>query len=63
MAVRLLPCRCKRCFSVRVSEQEVIEMNRRFGGDVSLNAPVRDEGTLANGRIGSSIKAQVRNHT
>jgi RNA polymerase sigma-32 factor len=27
-----------------VGEQEVIEMNRRFGGDVSLNAPIRDEG-------------------
>jgi RNA polymerase sigma-32 factor len=27
-----------------VSEQEVIEMNRRFGGDVSLNAPVHEGG-------------------
>jgi len=27
-----------------VSEQEVVEMNRRLGGDVSLNAPVREEG-------------------
>ncbi|MFN3891485.1 MAG: RNA polymerase sigma factor RpoH [Beijerinckiaceae bacterium] len=27
-----------------VSEQEVIEMNRRLGGDSSLNAPIRQEG-------------------
>jgi RNA polymerase sigma-32 factor len=27
-----------------VSEQDVIEMNRRIGGDVSLNAPVREKG-------------------
>ena len=27
-----------------VSEQDVIEMNRRMGGDASLNAPVREEG-------------------
>ena len=27
-----------------VSEQEVIEMNRRLGGDASLNAPIRQEG-------------------
>jgi RNA polymerase sigma-32 factor len=27
-----------------VSKQEVIEMNRRFGGDVSLNAPIREGG-------------------
>lgn len=27
-----------------VSEQEVIEMNRRLGGDASLNAPLREEG-------------------
>jgi RNA polymerase sigma-32 factor len=27
-----------------VTEQDVIEMNRRLGGDVSLNAPIRDEG-------------------
>jgi RNA polymerase sigma-32 factor len=27
-----------------VSEQEVIDMNRRFGGDVSLNAPLREGG-------------------
>ncbi len=27
-----------------VSQQEVIEMNRRLGGDASLNAPLREEG-------------------
>jgi len=27
-----------------VSEQDVIEMNRRMGGDASLNAPLREEG-------------------
>jgi RNA polymerase sigma-32 factor len=27
-----------------VSKQEVIEMNRRLGGDASLNAPLREEG-------------------
>jgi RNA polymerase sigma-32 factor len=27
-----------------VAERDVIEMNRRFGGDLSLNAPIRDDG-------------------
>ena len=27
-----------------VTEQDVVEMNRRLGGDVSLNAPIREEG-------------------
>lgn len=27
-----------------VSEQEVVEMNRRLGGDASLNAPIREDG-------------------
>src|SRR5499433_3846337 len=27
-----------------VAEQEVIDMNRRLGGDMSLNAPIRDDG-------------------
>jgi RNA polymerase sigma-32 factor len=27
-----------------VTEQDVIEMNRRLGGDISLNAPIRDDG-------------------
>jgi RNA polymerase sigma-32 factor len=27
-----------------VTEQDVVEMNRRLGGDVSLNAPIRDDG-------------------
>src|SRR5712692_1366847 len=27
-----------------VTEQDVVDMNRRLGGDVSLNAPIREEG-------------------
>jgi RNA polymerase sigma-32 factor len=27
-----------------VTEQDVVDMNRRLGGDVSLNSPIRDEG-------------------
>jgi RNA polymerase sigma-32 factor len=27
-----------------VSEQDVVDMNRRLGGDASLNAPIRDDG-------------------
>jgi RNA polymerase sigma-32 factor len=27
-----------------VTEQDVVEMNRRLGGDASLNAPIRDDG-------------------
>jgi RNA polymerase sigma-32 factor len=27
-----------------VTEQDVIDMNRRLGGDISLNAPIRDDG-------------------
>jgi RNA polymerase sigma-32 factor len=27
-----------------VNEQDVVEMNRRLGGDTSLNAPIRDDG-------------------
>src|SRR3712207_5866337 len=27
-----------------VTEQDVVDMNRRLGGDSSLNAPLRDEG-------------------
>src|SRR5262249_15745154 len=27
-----------------VAEQDVVDMNRRLGGDVSLNAPIRDDG-------------------
>src|SRR5207302_4082240 len=27
-----------------VTEQDVIDMNRRLGGDVSLNSPIREEG-------------------
>src|SRR5438128_3150683 len=27
-----------------VTEQEVVDMNRRLGGDASLNAPIREDG-------------------
>src|ERR1035438_7119150 len=27
-----------------VNEQDVVDMNRRLGGDASLNAPIRDDG-------------------
>jgi RNA polymerase sigma-32 factor len=30
--------------SLGVSEQDVVDMNRRLGGDASLNAPIRDDG-------------------
>src|SRR5260370_25439716 len=29
---------------LRVSEKDVVDMNRRLGGDTSLNSPIRDEG-------------------
>ena len=40
-----------------VTEQDVIDMNRRLGGDASLNAPIREEGDPANGRTGWSTTA------
>ena len=33
-----------------VSDQDVVEMNRRLGGDLSLNAPIRQDDDSANGR-------------
>ena len=39
-----------------VSKEDVISMNRRLGGDTSLNAPIRAaDGDPANGRIGWSM--------
>ena len=35
-----------------VPEEDVISMNRRLGGDASLNAPLRADSRAANGRIG-----------
>src|SRR5712664_1453140 len=29
---------------LRVTEKDVVDMNRRLGGDASLNAPIRDDG-------------------
>ncbi len=41
-------------------EQDVIDMNRRLGGDASLNAPVREAGATASGRTGWSTTADSR---
>ena len=40
-----------------VTEQDVVDMNRRLGGDASLNAPIRDDGDPASGRTGWSTTA------
>src|SRR5438270_714684 len=44
-----------------VTDQDVIDMNRRLGGDASLNAPIRDDGE-AGGDAGFFL-AQSRQHT
>ena len=44
-----------------VTEQDVVDMNRRLGGDASLNAPIREEGEAANGRTGWSTTRPARN--
>src|SRR3981189_2943511 len=33
-----------------VTEQDVVDMNRRLGGDVSLNAPIREDGDSGEGQ-------------
>ena len=43
-----------------VTEQDVVDMNRRLGGDASLNAPIREDGEPASGRIGWSTTASAR---
>jgi len=43
-----------------VGEQDVIDMNRRLSGDVSLNAPIREEVMQASGRIGWSAKSTAK---
>ena len=43
-----------------VTEQDVVEMNRRLGGDVSLNLPIREDGEFGNGRTGWSTRARAR---
>src|SRR6476660_9659124 len=40
----LRPDQVKQIDPARVSEQDVVDMNRRLGGDASLNAPLRQEG-------------------
>ena len=34
-----------------VTEQDVIDMNRRLGGDTSLNAPIREDGDTGEWQI------------
>jgi RNA polymerase sigma-32 factor len=34
-----------------VTEQDVIDMNRRLGGDTSLNAPIREDGDTSEWQI------------
>ena len=43
-----------------VSEEDVVSMNRRLGGDASLNAPVRATPKPASGRTGSSTTPPTR---
>jgi RNA polymerase sigma-32 factor len=38
------PIRSSRSRPLGVTEQDVVDMNRRLGGDASLNAPIRDDG-------------------
>src|SRR4029450_7516658 len=35
-----------------VTDQDVVDMNRRLGGDASLNAPIRDDGEAGEGQGG-----------
>ena len=47
---------------LRVRQKDVIEMNRRIGGDASLNASLRENGERGeNGSTGSSTTAMIRN--
>jgi RNA polymerase sigma-32 factor len=44
-AVKLRPDQVKLIAKrLGVTEQDVVDMNRRLGGDVSLNAPIREDG-------------------
>ena len=43
-----------------VTEQDVVDMNRRLGGDVSLNARSATMAIPANGRTGWSMTATTR---
>src|SRR3974390_2235119 len=45
-----------------VNEQDVVDMNRRLGGDASLNAPIRDDGESGEwqGRLGDEGPNQER---
>ena len=51
-----------------VTEQDVVDMNRRLGGDASLNAPIRDDGDagrmagLAGRRHSPSQEAVLAEH-
>src|SRR6195256_819681 len=46
-----------------VTEQDVVDMNRRLGGDVSLNSPIREDGDSGEGQDGlvkTSISQETR---
>ena len=46
-----------------VTEQEVVDMNRRLGGDASLNAPIREEGDFGEWQdwlVDDSISQEIR---
>jgi len=42
-----------------VSKQDVIEMNRRMGGDASLNAPLREEGEWQDWLVDDSVDQET----
>src|SRR5204863_428694 len=41
-----------------VGEQDVIDMNRRLGGDASLNTPIREDGDSGEAQSGASLSAE-----
>ena len=43
-----------------VTEQDVIDMNRRLGGDASFNTPIREDGDSGEWRTGWSTTASAR---
>jgi RNA polymerase sigma-32 factor len=46
-----------------VTEQDVVDMNRRLGGDVSLNSPIRQEGDSGEWQdwlVDDSISQEIR---
>ena len=39
-----------------VTDQDVVDMNRRLGGDASLNAPIRDDGEAGEWGLASILR-------